>query len=230
MWKRENEKTLYIFFLNYFPQFYFTTILLMILWKTWKTSHLCQQTTVLVVPNENFHSLLMVRELSFTAGLTALIVLVFVHKTCSTENNIHQFAPSSCGNIQNISNPLWLTSDPKACGDLRYELSCENNRTVLYLFEGKYYVQEINNNNYTIWVVDSGIQKDNYFSTPSYSFYQYNFSSQWSSLSYDWQQHTDCGFLELWKTSEYSILFGYFYLQWKWRVFFQLFNFSFQEV
>ena len=27
----ENEKTLYIFFFNYFPQFYFTTILLMIL-------------------------------------------------------------------------------------------------------------------------------------------------------------------------------------------------------
>ena len=89
----ENEKTLYIFFFNHFPQFYFTTILLMILWKTWKTSHLCQQTTVLVVPDENFHSLIMVRELSFTVGLTALIVLVFVHKTCSTENTIHQCAP-----------------------------------------------------------------------------------------------------------------------------------------
>ncbi|KAK7858149.1 hypothetical protein CFP56_013876 [Quercus suber] len=120
----------------------------------------------------------MVRELSFTAGLTALIVLVFVHKTCSTENNIHQCAPSSSGNKQNI----------KACGDLRYELSCENNRTVLYLFEGKYYVQEINYNTYTIRA-DSGIQKDNYFSTPSYSSYQYNFSSQWSSLLYDRQNY-----------------------------------------
>ena len=131
-------------------------------------------------------TLIMVRELSFTAGLTALIVLVFVHKTCSTENNIHQCAPSSCGNIQNISNQFRLTSDPEACGDLRYELSCENNRTVLYLFEGKYCVREINYNNYTIREVDSGIQKDNYFSTSNYSLYQYNFSSQWSSLSYDW--------------------------------------------
>nr|XP_023919649.1 pentatricopeptide repeat-containing protein At3g13880-like [Quercus suber] len=42
----------------------------------------------------------------FREGLTALIVLVFVHKTCSTENNIHQCVPSSCGNIQNISNPF----------------------------------------------------------------------------------------------------------------------------
>ena len=53
----ENEKTIYIFFFNHFPQFYFTTILLMILWKTWITSHLCQQTTLLVVPDEKFQTL-----------------------------------------------------------------------------------------------------------------------------------------------------------------------------
>ena len=126
----------------------------------------------------------MVRELPFTAGLTALIVLVFVHKTCSTLNNIHQCPPSSCGNIQNIINPFRLTSDPEACGYPRYELSCENNRTVLKLFEGKYIVQEINYSNYTIRVVDSGIHEDNYFSTPSYSLYQYNFTSQRSALPY----------------------------------------------
>ena len=39
------------------------------------------------------NSLIRVRELSFIAGLTALIVLVFVHKSCSTENNIHHCAP-----------------------------------------------------------------------------------------------------------------------------------------
>ncbi|KAK7848853.1 hypothetical protein CFP56_004169 [Quercus suber] len=82
----------------------------------------------------------MVRELSFTAGLTALIVLVFVHKTCSTENNIHQCAPSSCGNIQNISNPFRLTSDPEACGDLSsqwsslsYDRQNYNTRIVVFL-------------------------------------------------------------------------------------------------
>ena len=119
----------------------------------------------------------MVRGLPFTAGLTVVLtVLVLVHKTCSTENNTHQCAPSSCGNIQNIRYPFRLKSDPEACGDQTCELSCENNQAVLYLFEGKYYVQEINYNNYTIRVVDSGIQKDNYLSTPSYSLSQYNFS------------------------------------------------------
>ncbi|XP_030934517.1 LEAF RUST 10 DISEASE-RESISTANCE LOCUS RECEPTOR-LIKE PROTEIN KINASE-like 2.3 isoform X6 [Quercus lobata] len=119
----------------------------------------------------------MVRGLPFTAGLTVVLtVLVLVHKTCSTENNTHQCAPSSCGNIQNIRYPFRLKSDPESCGNQTHELSCENNQAVLYLFEGKYYVQEINYKNYTIRLVDSVIQKDNYFSTPSYSLYRYNFS------------------------------------------------------
>jgi hypothetical protein len=46
---------------------------------------------------------------------------------------------------------------------------------VLYLFRKKYYVQEISYNNYTIRVVDSGILKDNYLSTPTYSLNRYNF-------------------------------------------------------
>ena len=58
-----------------------------------------------------------------------------------------------------------------------------------YLFEGKYYVQEINYNNYTIWVVDSGIWKDNYFSFPSYSLNSYNFSQDLSAYTtYLWKR------------------------------------------
>uniref|UniRef100_A0A2N9G7I0 Protein kinase domain-containing protein n=1 Tax=Fagus sylvatica TaxID=28930 RepID=A0A2N9G7I0_FAGSY len=41
----------------------------------------------------------------------------------------------------------------------------------------QYYVQEINYNNYTIRIVDSGIQKDNYSSTPTYSLNHYKVSS-----------------------------------------------------
>ena len=51
------------------------------------------------------------------------------------------------------------------------------------LYAGKYYVQLIDYNNSTIPVVDSGIQKGNYFSTPSYSLYPYNFSSRRTALS-----------------------------------------------
>ncbi|KAM3729812.1 hypothetical protein ACB098_12G038900 [Castanea mollissima] len=68
----------------------------------------------------------------------------------------HTCSASSCGNIHNISLPFRLNTDPENCGDPRYELSCENNHTVLlYLFGGKYFVQEISYNNYTIRIVDS---------------------------------------------------------------------------
>uniref|UniRef100_A0A2N9EPT3 Protein kinase domain-containing protein n=1 Tax=Fagus sylvatica TaxID=28930 RepID=A0A2N9EPT3_FAGSY len=70
-----------------------------------------------------------------SAGLTALIALVLVHETCSTEDN-HHCPPSSCGNIHNISYPFRLRTDPMTCGDLRYHnkvlprsvvfMSCEN--------------------------------------------------------------------------------------------------------
>ena len=117
----------------------------------------------------------MARGLTFTAvGLTVLIALVLVHSTCCATtamvNLNHTCSASSCGNIHNISFPFRLKTDPENCGDFSFELSCENNRTVLYKFGGKYYVQEISYNNYTIRIVDSGIHKDNYFSfsTPTY--------------------------------------------------------------
>ncbi|KAL0004514.1 hypothetical protein SO802_012075 [Lithocarpus litseifolius] len=124
----------------------------------------------------------MARGLTFTAvGLTVLIALVLVHPTCWTTTAMvnHTCSASSCGNIHNISFPFRLTTDPENCGHFSYNLSCENNRTVLYSFGGKYDVQEISYNNYTIRIVDSGIQKNNYFSTPNYSLYRFNFSSQY---------------------------------------------------
>ncbi|XP_043697409.1 uncharacterized protein LOC122648224, partial [Telopea speciosissima] len=77
---------------------------------------------------------------------------------------------SSCGNLYNISYPFRLSSDPPDCGDLRYELSCDqNNRTVLNLYSGKYYVEEISYKNRTMRVVDSGLQIHNCSSVPLYS-------------------------------------------------------------
>ena len=121
----------------------------------------------------------MARGLTLSAVLTAFIALVLVHETCSATakvNHHHYCAPSSCGNIHKISFPFRLKNDPEKCGESKYELSCENNHTVLSLFERRYYVKEINYNNYTIRIVDSGIQKDNYSSTPSYSLNRHNFS------------------------------------------------------
>ncbi|GMN21222.1 hypothetical protein TIFTF001_048850, partial [Ficus carica] len=86
-------------------------------------------------------------------------------------------SPSSCGDILNISSPFRLKSDPENCGNSRYELSCENNLTVLYLYSVKYLVKAINYNNYTIRIVDANVQKDNCSSIPNHSLNEYDFMS-----------------------------------------------------
>ncbi|KAI5342579.1 hypothetical protein L3X38_010454 [Prunus dulcis] len=104
------------------------------------------------------------------------IALLLVLSLCCLSCNAKQCEPSWCGK-HNISHPFRLKHDPEKCGDSRYELSCEkNNLTVLYLYSGKYYVQAINYNNYTIRVVDANLHKDNCSSIPHYSLSSYNFS------------------------------------------------------
>ena len=129
----------------------------------------------------------MARGLTFTAvGLTVLIALVLVHPTCCATTAMvnHTCSASSCGNIHNISFPFRLKTDPANCGLQGYELSCENDRTVIHAIVGKYYVQEISYNNYTIRIVASGIQKNNFFSTPNYSLHRDNFNSWYGYTTY----------------------------------------------
>ncbi|KAG2694079.1 hypothetical protein I3760_08G124300 [Carya illinoinensis] len=104
----------------------------------------------------------------FRVLISIVLVLILVSPASSHKNN-HRCPPSSCGNISNISYPFRLTSDPPNCGEHRYELSCDDNsHTLLYLHGSKYYVSQINYNNYTIRIVDSGIQEDNYSFIPRY--------------------------------------------------------------
>ena len=103
------------------------------------------------------------------AKVVALTVFhTFLLAICSVNGN-QTCRPSSCGEIQNISNPFRLKGDPSGCGDPDYELVCENNRTMVNLEHGKYYVADINYVNYTIRVVDPGVEKGNCFSAPLYS-------------------------------------------------------------
>jgi len=107
----------------------------------------------------------------------AFLLQLLVFQTCHSSNITAHCAPSSCGNIQNISYPFRLNTDPQSCGNNNYNLSCENNiSTVLYLYSGKYYVQAINYGNYTIRVVDAGVQ-GNCCSIPLYSLASDNFSA-----------------------------------------------------
>ncbi|KAL7254271.1 hypothetical protein ACSBR1_008633 [Camellia fascicularis] len=113
------------------------------------------------------------------AGYTTLVLLVLFSVNCYAKKSNHNCVPSSCGNNDNITLPFGLKDDPKNCGDKEYELECENNRTVLHLFSGKYYVEEINYDNYTIRVVDEGIHKDDCSSLPLHSLTYHNFSNSY---------------------------------------------------
>jgi hypothetical protein len=109
--------------------------------------------------------------------LLLVLLVLLAHETWSGKDG-EQCAPSSCGNIQNISYPFALKGDPETCGDPRYRLSCENNQTVLYLYAGKYNVREINYRNFLIQVSDSGIQEnDNHSFIPRYFLRYENFTS-----------------------------------------------------
>ncbi|XP_021824014.1 LEAF RUST 10 DISEASE-RESISTANCE LOCUS RECEPTOR-LIKE PROTEIN KINASE-like 2.5 [Prunus avium] len=137
--------------------------------------------------------------------LLLLLLLLLVPSSCSqtvsnniTANKAHDNSDCtrSCGNI-NISSPFRLKGDSKHCGNKSFELSCEakgngtTHHAVLYFLSGKYYVQAINYNNFTIRLVDAGVHKikDNYFSHPLYSFTPFNlsYSDYYSPIySYDY--------------------------------------------
>ncbi|WKA07554.1 hypothetical protein VitviT2T_025363 [Vitis vinifera] len=108
---------------------------------------------------------MMLRE---TKVVALTVFHTFLLAICSANGN-QTCRPSSCGDIQKISNPFRLKGDPSGCGDPDYELVCENNRTMVNLEHGKYYVADINYDNYTIRVVDPGVEKGNCFSAPLYS-------------------------------------------------------------
>ena len=120
------------------------------------------------------------------AKLVALALFhTFLLAICAANGN-QTCRPSSCGEIQNISNPFRLKGDPSGCGDPDYELVCENNRTMLNgARKGeKYYVADINYDHYTIRVVDPGVEKGNCFSTPLRSLTVDQFDSFFDSAYY----------------------------------------------
>ncbi|XP_061948430.1 rust resistance kinase Lr10-like [Populus nigra] len=105
------------------------------------------------------------------AALPILVILSTHHSCTARKNTSNYCAPSSCGNIHNISYPFRLNTDPQSCGNKLFELACENNvRPTLYLDMVKYYVQAINYSDFTIRLVDAAVQKNDCFSLPHHSF------------------------------------------------------------
>ncbi|XP_049381670.1 uncharacterized protein LOC125846319 isoform X8 [Solanum stenotomum] len=90
---------------------------------------------------------------------TLILVIIFL-QTCNARKSKPYYCPSSaCGHIRNISYPFRLNTDPEHCGyGPAFELDCESNQTVIWLFSKKFYVQAINYNNQTIHLVDPTLQ------------------------------------------------------------------------
>ncbi|KAG8655497.1 LEAF RUST 10 DISEASE-RESISTANCE LOCUS RECEPTOR-LIKE PROTEIN KINASE-like 2.4 [Manihot esculenta] len=119
-------------------------------------------------------------------GDIVIFVFMLISQTCNGSDSSH-CASSSCGNNHNISYPFRLQTDPKNCGDHRYELSCQNNLTVLNLNGGRYYVQSIDYDNFTIGLVDAGVHPDNCSSIPRFPFI-YDLSKRYSTYIYRWSE------------------------------------------
>ncbi|XP_057480106.1 LEAF RUST 10 DISEASE-RESISTANCE LOCUS RECEPTOR-LIKE PROTEIN KINASE-like 2.3 [Actinidia eriantha] len=119
------------------------------------------------------------------AGYSTLLLLALFSATS------HGFV-NSCGEIHNIRFPFQLKGDPNnTCGDTNYTLSCDNNRTVLTLYSGEYFVNAIDYYSKTMTLVDVGIQSNVCSSFPIHSLTATNFSwrdpfriSIWSLIAF----------------------------------------------
>ncbi|XP_020412619.1 rust resistance kinase Lr10-like isoform X2 [Prunus persica] len=131
----------------------------------------------------------------FLLGFSALFVYILYGLVCITGTSItkshgspespespDKCVPSACGNINNIISPFRLANDTDQsnCTNwdyYNYNLYCDYNLTVLTIDWGKYYVQAINYDNFTIRVVDPGIRNNDFSSIPRYSLSIYNLTS-----------------------------------------------------
>ncbi|TYI96034.1 hypothetical protein E1A91_D01G041000v1 [Gossypium mustelinum] len=105
--------------------------------------------------------------------LFALFVIL-LPGVCFARHLINQDCGSTfCGNL-NISFPFRIKGQPPQCGYINLELECENNnRTTLVGRGGKFSVQQIIYEDYTMRVVDASMDTDDCNSLPLSSVYDY---------------------------------------------------------
>ncbi|XP_049348953.1 uncharacterized protein LOC125822990 [Solanum verrucosum] len=93
-----------------------------------------------------------------TILLKCFTLIIFL-QTCNARKSKHHYCPpSACGHIRNIRDPFHLNTDPKDCHYPGYELACEGNQTVMWLFSEKLHVQGIDYHNKKIRLVDPTLQ------------------------------------------------------------------------
>ncbi|TMW80498.1 hypothetical protein EJD97_019102, partial [Solanum chilense] len=106
--------------------------------------------------------------------ITLILQIIFLQTCHARKSNCPD---SACGDIRSIKYPFYLNTDPKHCRFfLGFELACEGNQTVIWLYSKKLHVQGIDFANNTIHLVDPTLQTDDLCSLlPSkLSFHQYD--------------------------------------------------------
>ncbi|XP_028787079.1 LEAF RUST 10 DISEASE-RESISTANCE LOCUS RECEPTOR-LIKE PROTEIN KINASE-like 2.4 [Neltuma alba] len=116
---------------------------------------------------------------------SVLLALLLTYGLASSQEQSKSCAMSQCGIITNIKHPFRLCDDLPSCGDPIYELACENNVTLLHLNSATYRVLGIDHSNFTIRLVDPGIQEGNCSSLPHYLLSLSNFTDSHSRNPYD---------------------------------------------
>ncbi|CAN4078454.1 unnamed protein product [Withania somnifera] len=102
-------------------------------------------------------------------NIIILIIFLKISKTCNArKSEFHYYIRSACGHIHDIKYPFRLKTDPNYqylfpsnTGPKlfpEYELACEGNQTVIWLFSKKLHVQAIDYGNRTIHLVDPSLQ------------------------------------------------------------------------
>ncbi|KAL5071035.1 hypothetical protein RYX36_021922 [Vicia faba] len=117
--------------------------------------------------------------LTLVMGIVFLILIILPYNKVygGYEQQQQESCSRRCG-VHYITYPFRLKDSPENCGHKRYNLSCEDNKQlILYdISYGKYYVQSINYDNFTIRLLDFNLLYSNYSLSPDYSLGLYDFS------------------------------------------------------
>ncbi|XP_038713528.1 rust resistance kinase Lr10-like isoform X2 [Tripterygium wilfordii] len=107
---------------------------------------------------------------------------------------------SSCGDIPNITYPFRLKGDPPNCGDPNYQLSCQNNQTILISPDSeRYLVKAIDYGNRTIRIADVSVRDGDCSSRPITSF------TSFSATSY--ARRGECHYATYWFPPNYDLVY-----------------------
>lgn len=125
----------------------------------------------------------------FTSCAIAICFVICHHDIANGEKYC---PPVSCGDLRDIRYPFRLkTASDLNCLNHPAELSCQQNRTTLNLYNGMYYVTEINYDKFTIRVVDPGLLDDAscpfrpLYSLTTRNISDYEYGASYMFLDYD---------------------------------------------